>query len=238
LAGKGTYRGALQLNRAGGGLDAVDWVSVDDYVRGVVPSEIPSRWPMEALRAQAVAARSYALSSLGGGGSFDLYDDTRSQEYHGVAAETARTDQAVLDTTLEVVADRSNVAHTYFFSTSGGHTENVENIFGGPPIYYLRGVPDPYDAPAPNHTWRLTLSQGAIDSALSGLVKGTLEQVRITKTGASPRVLSAVLVGSNGNTTVDGATLQSRFGLKDRWVTFRKVDPDAARRYRRPWAPS
>jgi stage II sporulation protein D len=239
LVGKGTYRGALQLDRSGsGGLDAVDWVSVDDYVRGVVAAEVPSRWPIEALKAQAVAARSYALSSLGGSGSFDLYDDTRSQAYGGVAAETQRTDLAVLETALEVVADGSKVARTYFFSTSGGHTENVQNVFGGPPVNYLRGVTDPYDAPAPYHSWHMTLSQAAMDSALAGLVKGQLDQIRITKVGASPRVLKADLVGSNGTTSVDGATLQARLGLRDRWVTFRKLDPDAARRYRRPWVPS
>ncbi len=239
LVGKGTYRGALQVRPSpSGGLNAINWVTVDDYVRGVVPSEIPLTWPLQALRAQAVAARSYALSTGNWGADYMLYDDTRSQVYGGVGAETPRTDAAVADTSLQVVADGASVARTYFFSTSGGHTEAVQNVLGGGAIPYLQGVPDPYDAASPYHRWHETLSQAGIESALSGLFKGTLEQIKITKTGASPRVLSAELVGSDGKTTVDGATLQSRLGLRDRWVSFHKIDTDAVRRYSRPWAPS
>ena len=103
LAGKGTYRGSLEVRASGSSLQAINVVEIEDYVRGVVSKESPASWPLEALKAQAVAARSYGLSTGIRGGSFDLYDDTRSQAYGGVAAETAKTDQAVSSTRLQVV---------------------------------------------------------------------------------------------------------------------------------------
>ena len=97
-----------------------------DYVRGVVAKESPASWPIEALKAQAVAARSYAISTASHRGTFDVFDDTRSQAYGGVGAETPKTDQAVSATHLQVVLYQGKVAQTFFFSTSGGHTENNE----------------------------------------------------------------------------------------------------------------
>jgi stage II sporulation protein D len=242
LGGKGEYRGMLGLRRSGsGGLDALNTVDIEDYVRGVVASEMPSRFPPEALRAQAVAARSYALAEMiHGGDGYTLNDDTRSQVYGGVGAETAVTDQAVADTARLVVAYGDEIATTYFFSTSGGHTENVENAFGGDAIPYLRGVPDPYDGASPYHRWTETLTPAEMESALSGLVKGSLEKIDVTKRGASPRILSADLVGSDGTTTVSGETLASRLGLRDRWAYFDElhVGPEAKpARFKSPWQP-
>ena len=120
-------------------------MDLEDYVRGVVSKESPASWPPEALKAQAVAARSFALSTGARGSSFDVFDDTRSQAYGGVGAETAKTDQAVRATQLQVVLYAGRVAQTFYFSTSGGHTENNELSslgFGQPPIPYLR---DPLD---------------------------------------------------------------------------------------------
>jgi stage II sporulation protein D len=240
LGGKGEYRGMLELHpSASGGLDAVDSVDIDEYVRGVVASEMPSSFPPQALRAQAVAARSYALAEMiHGGDGYTLYDDTRSQVYGGVGAETAVTDQAVSDTARMVVAYGNEIATTYFFSTSGGHTENVENAFGGDKVPYLRGVPDPYDGASPYHRWTVTLTPAEMDSALSGLVQGSLEKIDVTKRGASPRILSADLVGSDGTTSVSGETLASRLGLRDRWASFDElhVGPEAKpARFKSPW---
>jgi stage II sporulation protein D len=242
LGGKGEYRGVLELRQSGpGAINAINAVPIDDYVRGVVAAEMPSRFPLDALRAQAVAARSYALATTVGGDGFNLYDDTRSQVYGGVGAETARSDQAVADTTREVVAYKGEIAITFFSSTSGGHTENVENVFeGAPPRPYLRGVPDPYDGASPYHRWTETLSPEAMDAALSGLVKGRLEKIDVTQRGASPRIISADLVGTDGTTKVDGETLASRLGLRDRWAYFNElhVGPEAKpARFRAPWQP-
>ena len=242
LGGKGEYRGTLELRpSASGGLDAINLVQIDDYVRGVVTDEMPSSFPTQALDAQAVAARSYALAEMiSGGTGYTLHDDTRSQVYGGVGAETAVTDQAVADTARLVVAYGDEIATTYFFSTSGGHTEDVENAFGGDKIPYLRGVPDPYDGASPYHRWTETLTPAEMDSALSGLVKGSLEKIDVTKRGASPRILSADLVGSDGTTSVSGETLAARLGLRDRWAYFDEthVGPEAKpARFKAPWQP-
>ena len=120
---------------------------------GVVSRESPASWPIEALKAQAVAARTYAITTTKGGNGFDHYPDTRSQVYGGVAAETASTDRAVAETRGQVVTYDGEPVITYFFSTSGGRTENVENSLGGAPQPWLRSVEDPYDDVSPRHRW-------------------------------------------------------------------------------------
>jgi stage II sporulation protein D len=227
VAGKGTYRGSLEVRASSGGLDAIDVLDVEDYVRGVVSRESSSSWPIEALKAQAVAARSYVLSSSGHG-TFDVFDDTRSQAYGGVGAETAKTDQAVSATHLQVVLYKDKVAQTFFFSTSGGHTENNEFSslgFGQPAIPYLRGVDDPYEADAgsPYEHWKRKYSLGRMSSALSGLgLHGKLRNIVVTQRGASPRIVHANLIGSGGTTTVNGPELASALGLPDTWAFFKK----------------
>ena len=226
LAGKGTYRGALEVRASSnpGTLNAINAVDIESYLRGVVAKESPSSWPLEALKAQAVAARSYALTTGIGGNGFDAYDDTRSQVYGGVAGETARTDQAVAATANQVVLFQGKVAETYFFSTSGGHTENNENSFlGGTPLPYLRGVPDPNEAKAGStyHRWVRKFSRSSMQAELGSLVKGRLRRVQIVKRGVSPRIVRAKVVGSGGTTTTTGPELRSRLGLPDTWATFK-----------------
>jgi stage II sporulation protein D len=228
LVGKGRYHGVLEVRPAGirGGLNAINAVALEDYVRGVIARESPASWPPEALRAQAIVARSYALSTSKHGAGFDHYDDTRSQAYGGVAAETVKTNQAVADTVLKVVLYNGKVAQTYFFSTSGGATENNEFSslgFGGTPIPYLRGVPDPYDDASPYHRWTRKFSQRAIQSRLHDLVRGKVKNIVVTQTGYSPRIVQATLVGSGGSRNVSGPTLQANLGLPNTWATFRKV---------------
>jgi stage II sporulation protein D len=228
VVGKGLYHGALEVRATGirGGLNAINAVGIEDYVRGVIAKESPASWPTEALRAQAVVARSYALSTSKHGAGFDHYDDTRSQVYGGVAAETVKTNQAVADTALQVVLYNGKVAQTYFFSTSGGATENNEFSslgFGGTPIPYLRGVPDPYDNLSPYHRWTRKFSQAAIQSRLHDLVRGKVKNIIVTQTGVSPRIVQATLVGSGGSRNVSGPTLRANLGLPDTWATFRKV---------------
>src|SRR5207248_3314958 len=145
VAGLGRYRGSLEFRPGEGGVETIDALGLDDYVRGVVAAEMPASWTPQALDAQAVAARTFAITSHVGGAAFDLYSDTRSQAYPGVAAETRATNAAVAATSGQIVTYGGKHAITYFFSSSGGYTENAENVFGGSPDPWLRGVPDPYD---------------------------------------------------------------------------------------------
>jgi stage II sporulation protein D len=226
IAGAGAYRGALEVVTTDSDvatLNVVNAVPVDQYVKGVVPNESPPSWPMAALQAQAVAARSFALSAQVGGNGFDLYDTTSSQVYEGVASETARTNQAANGTRGQVVMYGGRIAQTYFSACSGGHTESVQNVFFGPAIPYLVGVPDPYDYFCPLHTWTLEFSGPEISAKLGGYLDGRLKRVAITQRGASPRIVWAKLFGTGGVTKIRGDQLASALGAYDRWMVFRKV---------------
>ncbi len=218
--GKGTYRGTLKAKETGG-LLVVNNVGLDDYARGVIANEMVSSWPQDALRAQAVATRSYGLSSTAGKG-FDVYDDTRSQVYGGKGTETRATDRAVRATRDEVLRYHRHVITAFFFSTSGGQTESARYVFGSRPVRYLKSVKDPFDRVSPFHKWKETHSQHEMESRLDGLFRGRLRKIEVTKTGDSPRIVKAKVVGSQGSSRVSGATLQSRLDLMSTWARFRR----------------
>jgi len=225
----GLYRGAVEFRASGGSVQTFEAVDLEDYVRGVISAEVPASWPAEALRAQAVAARTYAITTNVGGSGFDVYPDTRSQMYRGVAAETAATDAAVAATRGEVVEYGGRPAVTYFFSSSGGHTENIENVWrGDTPEPWLRGAPDPYDGAGgdPYHRWGSDMTVAAAAVRLGGLVKGQLLGIQVTKHGSSPRVLTASVVGTRGSTSVTGDALQRDFRLLTTYASFTTISTD------------
>jgi stage II sporulation protein D len=225
LRDKGAYRGALEIRPAGRGVDVINAVGLDDYVQGVVPVESPSSWPIEALKAQAVAARTYAITTSKGGAGFDQYADTRSQVYGGASVERPSTNEAVAQTRGQVVTYEGRPVVTYFFSTSGGRTEDVENTsLGSQPLPWLKSVEDPYDTVSPRHRWgplRLTFKQAG--KRLKGLVSGAFRGIEVLQRGASPRVMVAEVVGTRGRTRVTGAQLRARLGLLDTWAYFTSV---------------
>jgi stage II sporulation protein D len=226
LGGSGSYRGSLEF-RPGtfGGVNAINAVSLEQYVAGVISRESPASWPLEALKAQAVAARTYAIATTKGGAGFDHYPDTRSQVYGGIAAETAATDQAVAETAGQIVTYEGEPVVTYFFSTSGGRTEDVENTsLGDEPEPWLKSVDDPYDDESPKHRWGpIKLTMAEAQAKLGGLVKGRFKGVQVLERGSSPRIVSADVVGTGGRTRVDGATLRARLGLLDTWAYFTSI---------------
>jgi len=221
----GAYRGAIEIRTAGGsGLNAINAVELEDYVKGVIPNESPPSWPASALQAQAVAARSYSLASAVGGRGFNQYADTRSQVYRGASSETRATNAAATRTSGEILTHRGKVAVTYFFSTSGGHTENVENVFlGSDPKPWLKGIEDPYDNASPYHSWGPTrYTSSELRSKLGNLVNGSFRGLQVIKRGSSPRIVKARIIGSRGTTVVTGPQLKARLGLRDTWFSIRK----------------
>jgi stage II sporulation protein D len=225
IAGQGTFRGALETvptESDAGSLNIVNALALEQYVKGVMPNEVPPSWPTEELKAHALAVRSIALTGDVGGNGFDLYSDTRSQVYEGLESEYDRTNQAVDATRGQVVMYGSEVAQTLYSACSGGHTESAVNVFGSP-VPYLVGVPDPYDYYCPLHKWTLDFSGPEISSRLGGYLQGKLKQVVIVKTGLSPRIVSAKLVGTGGTTTVTGSQLSVALGGYDTWMSFEKV---------------
>jgi stage II sporulation protein D len=222
LHGVGVYRGALEVVPTGAGaINAINAVGLEDYVRGALPAEVPATWPLEALRAMAVAQRSIALSTDVHGDGFALYPDTRTQIYGGVGVEAPRTNRAVADTEGRVVTYRGRIAQATYFSSSGGRTES--RFLGGPRVPYLKSVEDPYDYYAPQHRWTLRFTQAEMDARLGAHVKGTLRRIRVTKRGDTPRIVTARLVGSRGTTSVDGNVLRASLGLYERWAFFKRL---------------
>ena len=199
----GTYRGNLEVRAASlGGVSAINALKLEDYVRGVVAGEMPSGWPQEALRAQAVAARTYALATTKDGDGFDHYADTRSQVYNGIAGETAPTDAAVAATAGEIVSFQGKpISRTTSRPPAGGPRTSRTSSSAPQPQPYLVSVDDPYDGGAPRHRWVRQMSLGAAQRRLGSLVKGSLTRIRVIRRGTSPRVVRAQVVGTGGRTS-------------------------------------
>ncbi|MGO9489458.1 MAG: SpoIID/LytB domain-containing protein [Solirubrobacteraceae bacterium] len=218
-------------------------VPLERYVSGVISGEMPSSWPAAALEAQAVASRTYALTAHAGGSRFDVYSDTRSQVYRGVAAETSATNAAVAATAGQVVMYAGKPAITYFFASSGGMTEDVENGFpGAEPEPWLRAVADSYEGSSSR--WKVEVPFADAAHRLAGLFKGSFRGIEVLKRGISPRILTARVLGTKAASTVSGPELAGRLGLASTWEYFSvrvgsslKAEPDHSGQ-QRTWTPS
>jgi stage II sporulation protein D len=209
------YRGNLQLQRVGGRLQVVNVVGVDAYIRGVVSEEVPDDWPLEVVKAQAVAARSYALAQAGERST--LYADTRSQVYGGVEAESNVGDRAVAGTRRQVLTYDGKVATTFFFSSSGGRTAAVEDVFvGGTPIPYLVSVPDPDDKLSPYHRWGPVVLPATKVSKLLG--SPGAEDIHAVP--ASGRAREIVVTTKAGERRLPASTVRRALDLRSTWVTL------------------
>ena len=136
------YRGIIKIQNKNGKLTVINDVPLEDYIKGVVPSEMPSGWNVEALKAQAIAARSYAMSNLGKRSSlgFDLYDTPEDQAYGGASAETSKTNQAVNDTKDIVLIYDMKIICAYYSASAGGQSVSADKAWGSN-LPYIRSVP-------------------------------------------------------------------------------------------------
>jgi stage II sporulation protein D len=214
--GKNQYRGTFLVDLVDGKLRLVDVVGLEQYLWGVVPSEMPAAWAPEALKAQAVAARSYALATRAVGAPFDVYSDTRSQMYLGVLHESSATTAAVNATKGQVVLYAGKVATTFFFSTSGGQTESAAN-WTGTAAPYLVSVPDPYDTLSPYHSWGpVPVTGTALLKALK--VTGPVTDATTTP-NSSGRVAQVRLTTPLSALAVPATKLRAALGLRSTWFT-------------------
>jgi stage II sporulation protein D len=223
------YRGNFQVSVAGGALRAVNNVALEAYLYGVVPSEVPKDWLPEVLKAQAVAARSYALAVRKTGSWFDLYPDTRSQVYLGIAHEAPSTTAAVQETAGEVVLSEGRLATTYFFSSSGGRTASAPEVWpSSQPTPYLVSVQDPYDTISPHHRWGpFVVTSARLRRVMRA--RGKLSDLRMD-TGPSGRVETVTAVGEQGESTVTGSDLRRALKLRSTWFrigVLSLANPDA-----------
>lgn len=224
LAAQQDYRGEAKVILSHGRLTLVNVVNTEDYLQGVVAKEMPSDWPEEALKAQAVAARTYALKNRKrhAAEGFDLCSSTHCQQYLGIGSETARASKAVASTAGEVLLYRGKLIEAFFHTDSGGMTENSEDVWGEK-LPYLRAAEE-----ADMHTqpWKKNFDAQHIAALVSRHSRkeiGTLKKIELSplKIGksakdrtASGRVKQAVFVGSKGKAAVSGNDLRSLLGLR------------------------
>ena len=205
------YRGDLRVANVAKRLQLVNVVGLEAYLLGVVPGEMPKDWPLEALKAQAVAARTYAISHLVNGESFDLHSDWRSQVYYGVGSEAPGPSRAVGETRGEIVTFEGSPAQTFYFSSSGGRTISSLDAFGMD-VPYLVSVDDQWDAVSPNHRWPAQLLNGTQLARRFGLSGAVTDVAYVAGTPGSPAVIRLTTTG--GSADVRLSDFRSRLGLK------------------------
>jgi len=224
------YRGHLIVRSNGRTLSVVNELVLDEYVRGVVPSESPARWPIAELEAQAVAARSYAVTQLKPAAQYDLVPDARNQVYGGVDAERPRSDQAVWKTKAQVLTFDSQVARTYYSSSSGGRTEAVQDAWpGSAPIPYLRAVPDPWDTYSPNHDWGPYAYSASRLGVLLG-VGGTINSVKVERDSSLRASAVRLRLASGTVASVSGRQVTSVLGLRSTWFSIGELSVSTSAR--------
>ncbi|MGB7443215.1 MAG: SpoIID/LytB domain-containing protein [Coleofasciculaceae cyanobacterium] len=215
------YRGKTRLVPTGKGLIAVNQVNLEHYLYSVLGAEMSASWPQEALKAQAVAARSYALNKAAQtkNGIFDVGDTTTWQVYKGLETEAVGTHLAVEATAGQVMTHSGKIILAVFHSSSGGHTENVEDIWSQP-LPYLRGVPD-YDMGAPVYEWTKDFSKAAISGKISGV--GTITSMTAERKTPRGRVVTMLVKGTGGTRRISGANMRKALGLRSTLFTVQST---------------
>lgn len=211
------YRGGLRIEVHDDALRVVNLVDLEAYLRGVVPSEMQAEWPIEALKAQAVAARSYTLASLDRDADYDVCSTDACQVYRGMEVEHPRSDRAVADTEGIVIAWAGAPAVAYYHADSGGAVASSAEVWGRE-LPYLLGRAD-VDGVSPHRGWTVRLAPGALSDALTaeGRSVGTPTGLTILARSASGRVSRAEIAGGAGAVVLSGPTLTRvlrRVGLK------------------------
>ena len=212
------YRGTLRFDHD----NTVNVATLDEYVKGVVPAEMPASWATEAVRAQAVAARTYATYARdhNASGYYQICDTTSCQVYSGTSREDARSNAAVDATAGRIVTYQGQAAFTQFSSSNGGYSSPGS-------VPYLVGKADPYDGVAGNagHSWSVNISISTLESAYPTL--GTLQRIGVTSREGGGEwkgwANTVVLDGTRGDVTISGDTFRSKLGLKSRWFAINQT---------------
>lgn len=220
-AGGAAYRGRLMLARPKSGTtrrDVVNDLSLEDYLRGVVPLEMPASWSPAAVRSQAIAARSYAAygRSHPAAGHYDLCDTSSCQVYGGVRVEQSGSDAAIQDTARRIRSYRGEPAFTQFSTSSGGWTARGS-------VPYLQARRDRFDGWSGNpvHSWKARVSAGTIERAYPSI--GSFSRLTVLRRDGNGqwggRVLRLKVVGSKGATKTTGEEFRYAVGLRSSWFT-------------------
>ena len=221
------YYGGFQYIRDGGGnIEVINVVPLDDYVRGVLPYEMSNDWPLEALKAQAVCARTYAVTNSSGHRDFDVCATTHCQMYQGLNLSNERTDQAVDETAGELVRYDGEPAITYYSASDGGATEDVRNIWNAnADLPHLMGVVDPYEADVAagisQYTWSYSFTSSELTAKLNSALSGKgytftgVTDVYVSEYSATGNPATITFVDRSGKTWSFGPeTIRIALGLR------------------------
>jgi len=224
---KHPYRGYFQVLNAGNGLSLVNILPVEDYLRGVLKMEVNPSWPMEALKAQAIISRTYALRHTGRHSSqgFDVCTSSHCQVYRGINAENSIIDRAIRETEGIVVTYQGKYALTPFHSDSGGATADVSTVWGGQ-LPYLQGSREPLPSRSPYSTWKVTLSANEISRGLEkkGYKVGAVKSLEIAETDPFGRVNKLTVHGSRGKALLSSNAFRIAVGADKLKSTFFNMD--------------
>lgn len=206
------YRGMLTFSVTGNTMTAVNVIGLEEYLYGVVPSEMPQSYEQEALKAQAVAARTYAMTKLGAhtGSGYQLCDGVNCQVYKGYSNEAASTTAAVDATEGEVACYNGSPIEAVFSSSTGGYTENSENVWWAT-VPYLRAVPEITEYGDNTWTRELTLDELTDLLAEKEAGIGSAKDIVITKLSTGGRVQEMQIVGTKGTKTLNKETIRTYF---------------------------
>ncbi|MBE9054942.1 SpoIID/LytB domain-containing protein [Sphaerospermopsis sp. LEGE 08334] len=216
------FRGRTLVIPTENGLTAVNWVDLEEYLYSVIGGEMNSSWPQEALKAQAIAARTYALykrEQQRNNPIFDLGDTPdRWQIYKGVSSESRNTYAAVDSTAGQVLTYDNRIILSVFHACSGGHTENVEDVWGNP-LPYLRAVQD-FDQNIKECNWSRTFTPGEISSRISGV--GNVRDMIIESLSPFRSVKTLRIVGDQGTKVLKGEAVRTALKLRSTRFTLNK----------------
>ncbi|MGA7935783.1 MAG: SpoIID/LytB domain-containing protein [Kovacikia sp.] len=206
------YRGRTLLVPTAKGLTAINYVDLEQYLYSVLGGEMNGNWPQEALKAQAIAARSYALYKRERATNkiFDVGDTPTWQVYDGLIDESAGTQAAVEATKGQVITYKGQIIEAVFHSSAGGCTENVENVWTQA-LPYLRSVKD-FDQASPVFQWTKTFSRSELSQRIPGV--GNILSLQPEKMTECGRIVTMKVIGDRGMRTISGDRLRSALGLK------------------------
>lgn len=220
------YRGELEIFLQNGRLTVVNELSVEEYLYGVVPREMPAGFPLEALKAQAVTARTFTYANWNKhqGEGFNLCATVHCQVYGGAAAESPQTNQAVDSTRGEVLRYQGQLIDACYHACSGGYTENSENVWSAS-LPYLRGVPD-YVSDSPYRSWSVSYSPEQLTEILrqGGVDVGRVEEITPLSRGVSGRVSQVRISGSRGSRVISGNQLRGILGYDQLRSTLFEIE--------------
>jgi len=214
--GQKRFSGKLNLFILDSEILVVNVLGIEKYLSSVVGSEMPTKWPIEALKAQAIASRTYALKQKGNN-LFDIDSTQKNQVYNGLESRTYKTIRAVKSTRSLVLTYKNKLINALFHSSSGGMTENSQDVWKNK-YPYLSSVKD-FDKKNPKFRWQKKFSSNELTNLFPKI--GGLRDIEILDITSTGRVKNVKLIGANGSDKMSGVVLRKRLGLNSNFVRFK-----------------